>query len=638
VTNTVAVRDWPGHTLRITTSSGGRVELVEVVGGPTTQTGGPTTQTGGPTTQTGDTAPPALTATWDGRNSKLMVAGPQLAAGTYKVDVPLWDSQEAAGNLTGKVGWTGSAPTTNIGSITTSDGAVAVQTRPSFKQMVAYLQGARVDLTINRMLEADFVVTGVNPNVPAWKAVPLMTAPEAWLPFDTTQLDMSGHGHPMATRSYAKSTDLFPWGAAGHDCHGGKWLKLSISADIPTFTVSAWYIPKAVASANDTSVVFGSFPYAAAPSGSFFVCQNYGGMATFGTATPGARVQTTGGAYGLHPTPTWPVFTAGKPVHLVWRSDGYMWVDGEKRECKTGSPSGSMLPTKITAVAGLTIGAAKESSGSMYASGDGAIGSFAYWKRNLADDEITSIYEAGTGAAPGTSSTGLPAADGTAHWEQPYELKLVVDGINGYTPGRYVIEVALPPTPIVHPSFTLGSSGTGGAARIWWGSGTSTATTISLTPPRAMTASEAAAEWGGHLVAFTITNSRIVTAVEVLDSALAGATGATGAAEVVMDDPNAFHAQDDQQHRIMIWDHYWADIAAYPNSSPVAVTLSPVWRQTSVPAVETHWIDAASAAQAVVNSATSANLTERDLVAMVARTGGVYMYNRYGMFFVRETP
>jgi hypothetical protein len=49
-----------------------------------------------------------------------------------------------------------------------------------------------------------------------------------------------------------------------------------------------------------------------------------------------------------------------------------------------------------------------------------------------------------------------------------------------------------------------------------WGSPTSVSVSIRTTPQRVWTNAEAVSEWAGNLVAFTVNNSRIVTAVEVL--------------------------------------------------------------------------------------------------------------------------
>lgn len=96
-------------------------------------------------------------------------------------------------------------------------------------------------------------------------------------------------------------------------------------------------------------------------------------------------------------------------------------------------------------------------------------------------------------------------------------------------------------------------------------------------------------------------------------------------------------AQDDGEHRVMIWDHYWADVPVYPDSALVAVTLSPVYRQTSVPSASVRWIDAASASQPIVNVASGTNLTEAELLAMVDGPG-IRVYTRYALFFCKDGP
>lgn len=96
-----------------------------------------------------------------------------------------------------------------------------------------------------------------------------------------------------------------------------------------------------------------------------------------------------------------------------------------------------------------------------------------------------------------------------------------------------------------------------------------------------------------------------------------------------------FNAQDDQLHRVMLWDHHWADVPEYPGSALVAVTLSPVYRQVSVAGNSTSWIDAASVAHPVISLASGTNLTEGELIALVDGPG-VRLYTRYGMFFVKS--
>jgi hypothetical protein len=114
---------------------------------------------------------------------------------------------------------------------------------------------------------------------------------------------------------------------------------------------------------------------------------------------------------------------------------------------------------------------------------------------------------------------GPPAPDGVAHWSgggiDP--LELVVDGINGYTPGTYVIAVDANPPAVSNPGWLLGVSGPNGTDSVMrWGSLTSTAVHITPTPHRTWTNAQAVAEWAGHTVAFTVNNQRTVTAVEVV--------------------------------------------------------------------------------------------------------------------------
>jgi hypothetical protein len=109
---------------------------------------------------------------------------------------------------------------------------------------------------------------------------------------------------------------------------------------------------------------------------------------------------------------------------------------------------------------------------------------------------------------------GPPEPDGTATWEQPYELKLIISGTDGYTQGTYVIAVDPAPA-LLHADWSLGAIGTTATSRLWFGSSGTVAAQFALDPARVVRNDEAAT-WGGHLVAFTVNNLRRITAVEVL--------------------------------------------------------------------------------------------------------------------------
>jgi hypothetical protein len=125
---------------------------------------------------------------------------------------------------------------------------------------------------------------------------------------------------------------------------------------------------------------------------------------------------------------------------------------------------------------------------------------------------IVALYAGATKVWP----VGQPPPDGTAHWEDPFELKLVVEGIDGYTPGTYRIQVAPAPATIKHPTWVLGQGGAMSPPRMFWGSASSVAVSITGGVPLTFTAQQAADTWAGHLVAFTISNTRAVTNVEVV--------------------------------------------------------------------------------------------------------------------------
>jgi hypothetical protein len=127
---------------------------------------------------------------------------------------------------------------------------------------------------------------------------------------------------------------------------------------------------------------------------------------------------------------------------------------------------------------------------------------------------ITALYAGDVKVWP----LGLPEPDGTANWAGGgyNALDIVVLGVDGYTPGRYVIAVSADAPTIDNPGWTLGTSGVSTESDMKWGSSASSPVRIRTTPPRMWTNAEAVAEWGGHLVAFTVNNARTVTAVEVL--------------------------------------------------------------------------------------------------------------------------
>jgi hypothetical protein len=127
---------------------------------------------------------------------------------------------------------------------------------------------------------------------------------------------------------------------------------------------------------------------------------------------------------------------------------------------------------------------------------------------------VTALYAGAVKVWP----LGPPEPDGTAHWSGggASALELVVDGIDGYTPGRYVIAVDGNAPSVNNPGWTLGNAGVSSESGMRWGSPTSVSVSIRTTPQRVWTNAEAVAEWAGNLVAFTVNNSRIVTAVEVL--------------------------------------------------------------------------------------------------------------------------
>jgi hypothetical protein len=188
---------------------------------------------------------------------------------------------------------------------------------------------------------------------------------------------------------------------------------------------------------------------------------------------------------------------------------------------------------------------------------------------------ITALYAGDAKVWP----LGLPEPDGTANWAGGgyNALDIVVLGVDGYTPGRYVIAVSADAPTINNPGWTLGATAPTAESRMRWGAPTSSPVYIRTTPPRMWTNAEAAAEWAGNLVAFTVNNSRVVTAVEVLGP-------------IPLPPPPPVHAQDDGT-RMMIWDEYWAGIDAGPR--PIEVVCSPAFRAAPTTSRVTV-IDAAS--------------------------------------------
>jgi hypothetical protein len=342
------------------------------------------------------------TGTWDSAGGKLVVSGTQPGSGTYEVDVELWDREGGASTLANvRLGWSGSMPTNPVTSVSPLGGAA--MPRPTFDTMVSYIQGMRVNVVIDNSFNVSIVPTGFNPNVPAWKAVPLSKQPNAWLPLDATSKDMSGHNHSVAVRSYAGGGPNFPYGVHGHDCSGGKWLKLNIPADTATFTISAWYIPKTVSHLNESSVVFGSLMYQGGAQGSFEFGEMSLGLST-APQSPAIRVMYITGLKGVHPGTDathinrWPQFAVNTAYHIVLRSDSNIWINGEKRLHNQMGTAETLVPPKIIGASGISIGGAKEYQGTMYAGAEGYVASVAYWKRALTDTDIAQIYAAGRAA------------------------------------------------------------------------------------------------------------------------------------------------------------------------------------------------------------------------------------------------
>jgi hypothetical protein len=219
---------------------------------------------------------------------------------------------------------------------------------------------------------------------------------------------------------------------------------------------------------------------------------------------------------------------------------------------------------------------------------------------------VTALYAGAVKVWP----LGPPQPDGTAHWVGggSSALEIVVDGINGYTPGRYVIAVDGNPPASGHPGWTLGFAGVLTESTMRWGSPTSTAVRITTTPPRMWTNAEAVAEWAGHLVAFTVNNTRTVTAVEVLDAP-------------PPPPPPSVHAQDDASSRMMIWDDYWAGIDAQPR--PIEVVCSPVFR--TLPATNRITVIDAASVDHYVTWGKGGPMVDAGHWITVADTGGYWI-------------
>jgi hypothetical protein len=133
---------------------------------------------------------------------------------------------------------------------------------------------------------------------------------------------------------------------------------------------------------------------------------------------------------------------------------------------------------------------------------------------------------------------GLPQPDAVAHWSGggAYVLGLTVEGIDGNTPGRYVVAVDPNPPASNYPDRLLGdATGTAAYSTMRWGDPNSTPVQIRPTPLRTWTNKEAVKAWAGHLVAFTVSGTRTVTEVEVLDPPAADYTAAWQQAGGVLD-------------------------------------------------------------------------------------------------------
>jgi hypothetical protein len=95
-----------------------------------------------------------------------------------------------------------------------------------------------------------------------------------------------------------------------------------------------------------------------------------------------------------------------------------------------------------------------------------------------------------------------------------------------------------------------------------------------------------------------------------------------------------WEAHDEPDRAVVITSNVWADIAMYPDSTPVAVTLSPEFRSTAHTVDCKSWKDSAGVPHGMTNYATQAPLKESELVALVDGPG-VAIYTRFGLFFVK---
>lgn len=123
------------------------------------------------------------------------------------------------------------------------------------------------------------------------------------------------------------------------------------------------------------------------------------------------------------------------------------------------------------------------------------------------------------------------------------------------------------------------------------------------------------------------------------DKFMAGYTAVTAlyAGSVKVWSPQAitgWEAHDEPDRAVVITSNVWADIAIYPESTPVAVTLSPEFRSTAHAVDCRSWKDSAGVPHGMTNYATQAPLKETELVALVDGPG-VAIYTRFGLHFVK---
>jgi hypothetical protein len=101
---------------------------------------------------------------------------------------------------------------------------------------------------------------------------------------------------------------------------------------------------------------------------------------------------------------------------------------------------------------------------------------------------------------------------------------------------------------------------------------------------------------------------------------------------------DVMHAQDDAEHRVMIWDHYWADVPGVVRPLPrnLEVILSPVYRAVSNPGARVTWIDAESASHDIFNAeAVPPHLmTESELIALVDAASPLAIYMSGGRIYI----